>query len=289
MTNPDGIQYNFHIKKKVLYMQKNSYIQRVPAADQAIRILFCLADNAPQRLKLTAVCEAVGINKSKGYSLLNTLAHHGLVNKDPDSKTYSLGLELLSLSRRLLDHLGYKELASPHLERLARVTRATALFCVLRGERAYVAAKHEAAQPIGVSIRVGHVFPATHGAHGLAMAAFLDPDKLEALLQQPELYFLGGPVATSAGLEQVRTELAQCRRRGYARDPGRLQHGINAVSAPVFDSRGEVFGSVVVVGTFPARQMDDHGVQASLAAKRISNTLGAPSGRGAVDSKGEDL
>ncbi len=257
-------------------MQKTSYIERVPAADQAVRILFCLADNSPRRLKLTGICEQVGINKSKGYSLLNTLAHHGLVNRDPDSKTYSLGLELLSLSRKLLDNLGYKELTSPHLENLARATQATVLFYVIRGKQAYVAAKQEAAEPIGVSIRVGHVFPATHGAHGLAMAAFLPPDELEALLQQPDLFFWGDPAATAAELDQVRTELEQCRSRGYAKDPGRLQHGINAVSAPVFGSRGEVFGCVVVVGTFPPERMDGHGVLASGAAKRISQNLGAP-------------
>ncbi len=257
-------------------MQKSTYIERVPAADQAVRILFCLADNAPHRLRLADICQQVGINKSKGYSLLNTLAHHGLVRKDPRSKTYALGLELLTLSRKLLDNLEYRELTSPHLENLSRTTQATALFCVRKGRKAYVAAKQEALEPIGVNIRVGHVFPATHGAHGLAMAAFLPPDQIEMLLEQPKLYFLGNPADTAKRLGQVRTELEKCRLKGYAKDPGRLQHGINAVSAPVFDSRGEVFGCVIVMGTFPTEQMDDHGVFVSETAKRISKNLGAP-------------
>jgi DNA-binding IclR family transcriptional regulator len=260
-------------------MQKISYLKRVPAADQAVRILFCLADCSPRRLKLTDICEHVGINKSKGYSLLNTLIHHGLVNRDPESKTYSLGLELLLLSRKLLDNLGYQELTSPHLENLSKDTQATVLFCILRGKQIYVAAKKEAAEPIGVNIRIGHVFPDTHGAHGLAMAAFLPPNELEVLLHNSELYFLGDPATTTAKKDQVQAELEQCRRQGYAKDPGRLQHGINAVSAPVFGFRGEVFGCIVVVGTFPTELLDGYGSLAAAAAKRVSKNLGAPQDR----------
>lgn len=265
------------MKKSFVYA-KNNYVKRVPAADQAIRILFCLADNAPQRLRLTDICEQLGINKSKGYSLLNTLSHHGLVKKDPYGKTYSLGLALLSLSRKLLDNLEYKDLTSPYLKSLAQQTQATALFYVFRGLHAYVAAKWDAAESIGVGIRVGHVFPATHGAHGLAMAAFLPEDELEALLKQPELYFLGTPSITTAGLDRVREELKQCRRKGYAKDPGRLQHGLNAVGAPVLNPRRKLFGCVVVVGTYPSDRMDEYGLLAADAAKRMSRDMGVSSG-----------
>ena len=46
--------------------------------------------------------------------------------------------------------------------------------------------------------------------------------------------------------------------------------------------RGDVFGCVVVVGTFPPDLMDGHGALASGAAQRISQNLGAPSGQDAV-------
>jgi DNA-binding IclR family transcriptional regulator len=259
-------------------MQNKTYLERVPAADQAIRILFCLAHNSPQKLKLSEICQQVGINKSKGYALLSTLLQHGLVTKEPAGKTYALGLELLYLSRKLLDDLGYRELAAPHLESLAQATRATAMLCLIKGSQAYVAAKQDAAEPIGINIMVGAVFPATHGAHGLAMAAFLPPTELEALLRQPALYFLGDPAATAAALDQVREELQSCRRLGYAKDPGRLQPGLNAVSAPVFGPQGRVMGCLVVVGAFPTILMDSHGVLVRAAAKTLSHNLGAPSG-----------
>jgi IclR family KDG regulon transcriptional repressor len=257
-------------------MQNNDYSKRAPAADQAVRILNCLADNSPRKLTLTAICEQVGINKSKGYSLLNTLLHHGLIAKDPDHKTYSLGLKLLFLSRKLLDSLGYRELTSPHLENLAQATQTTALFLVRRDGQAFVAAKQQSNEPVGVNIRTGHVFPDTHGAHGVALAAFLPPGEQEALLQQKELYFLGDPEATAAGMDNVREAIEQCRRQGFAKDHGRMQHGINAVAAPVFDPKGDVFGFVLAIGTYPAGLMDNHGALAAKAAQGITQNLGGP-------------
>ncbi len=266
-------------------MQNSAYSIRVPAADQAVRVLNCLADNSPRKLTLTTICEEVGINKSKGYSLLNTLLHHGLISKDPDNKTYSLGLKLLFLSRKLIDSLGYKELTSPHLENLAQAIQATAVFLVLRDGQAFVAAKQQSDEHIGVNIRTGHVFPDTYGAHGVALAAFLPPGEQEALLQQTKLYFLGDPEVTAASMDKVREKIEQCRRQGFGKDHGRIQHGVNAVAAPVFDPKGDVFGFVLAIGTYPAGLMDNYGALAGKAAQGITQNLGGPLDRYALQQE----
>jgi DNA-binding IclR family transcriptional regulator len=257
-------------------MQKNAYSIRVPAADQAVRVLTCLADHSPRKLTLTAICEEVGINKSKGYSLLNTLLNHGLISKDPDNKTYSLGLKLLFLSRKLIDSLDFKELTSPHLENLAQAIQSTAAFLVLRDGQAFVAAKQQPGEHIGVNIKTGHVFPDTFGAHGVALAAFLPRAEQETLFQQTKLYFLGDPEVTAAGMDKVREEIEQCRRKGFGKDHGSMQHGVNAVAAPVFGPKGDVFGFVLAIGTYPAGLMDNYGTLAAKAAQGITQSLGGP-------------
>ena len=73
-------------------------------------------------MKLTEICKEVGIHKSKGHSILNTLSQFGLVEKDPRTKTYSLGTALIFLSRHVLDHLSYPDIVAPFLEDLARET-----------------------------------------------------------------------------------------------------------------------------------------------------------------------
>ena len=107
---------------------KSEYTGLVPAVDQASRILLCLAKSPSMKVNLTDICKSVGIHKSKGYSILKTLKKYGLVQKDPAGKTYSLGVGLVSLSRRVLDNLNYSEVAVPVLEMLAKKTHSTALF-----------------------------------------------------------------------------------------------------------------------------------------------------------------
>ena len=82
-------------------------------------------------MNLTDICKNVGIHKSKGYSILNTLQKYGLVHKDQLGKTYSLGFGLISLSRRVLDNLNYEEIAGPYLEKLAKQTHSTALLGII--------------------------------------------------------------------------------------------------------------------------------------------------------------
>ncbi len=92
---------------------KSTYKPVVPAVEQASRILFCLAESAQPKMTLTDICREVKIYKSKGHSILNTLKQFGLVEKDVQSKTYSLGPSLIFLSRHVLDNLHYPESGRP--------------------------------------------------------------------------------------------------------------------------------------------------------------------------------
>ena len=79
---------------------KSGYKPLVPAVEQSSRVLICLGRSPKFKMTLTEICNEVGIHKSKGYSILNTLKQFGFVEKDPQTKTYSLGVGLdVSLAR----------------------------------------------------------------------------------------------------------------------------------------------------------------------------------------------
>jgi DNA-binding IclR family transcriptional regulator len=252
---------------------RSTYTPIVPAVEQAARVLICLAKDQVRRKTLTAICGEIGIHKSKGYALLNTLKQYGFVEKDPQTKTYSLGPGLLFLSRKVLDRMDLRDVVTPFLEKLATGTQSTALFGLLSEEQVFVIAKHEGGQNIGVSIRVGHRFHVTSGAHGKAIAAFLpEPDK-ERLLARKKLFFFGDP--SRPELAQLRAELAECRRSGFSADKGGLQSGINAVSAPVFDHRRNILGCMILMGPFPESLIPKHGRKVAETAQEVSALLGA--------------
>ncbi len=251
---------------------KSDYNGLVPAVDQAARILLCLTKSPSQKINLTEICKSVGIHKSKGYSILNTLQKYGFVQKDPAGKTYFLGLGLISLSRRVLDGLNYSEIAGPFLETLAEKTRSTALFGIINEGNVFVVAREEADKDISVTIRLGYRFNITHGAHGKAIAAFLPDEEREDLLRQDKLFFHGD--ASRLDLKRLENELAECRKTGFAFDMGELNAGINVIASPVFDSQERLVGSMFIMGTFPESRIKEYGIIVAEQAKKFSAMLG---------------
>ena len=92
---------------------KSTYSGIVPAVDEASRVLITLARNNSGKMTLTQIRSEVGIHNSKAFSILNTLQRFGFVQKDPVSKTYSLGMGLIFLSQKVLDTLDLREVALP--------------------------------------------------------------------------------------------------------------------------------------------------------------------------------
>lgn len=252
---------------------KSKYTGEVPAVDQASRILICLARNPSFKMNLTEICKSVGIHKSKGYSILNTLQKYGLVHKDPLGKTYSLGFGLISLSRKVLDSLNYEAIAGPYLKKLADQTHSTALFGIIDNMNVFVVAKQEADQTIGVTTRIGHRFSITHGAHGKAIVSFLPDDEREAILKQNRLFFHGN--ASKFSQERLKSEITHCTQNGYAADMGELNPGINVIASPLFDSQGSLFGSMFIMGTFSESHIPEYGSIVADVAEEFSAMLGA--------------
>ena len=242
--------------------------------EQASRILLCLGESPDFKMRLTEICRQVGIHKSKGHSILSTLGQFGFVEKDPQAKTYSLGPALIFLSRHVLDNLHYPEIVAPFLDNLAKETNGTALFGLIYGEHLLVVGKREGNQNIGLSIRPGHRFHITLGAHGKAMVAFMPEAEREKILSKKRVYFHGLDISR-LNMKRLREELTQCRQRGYAQDVGEITAGVNFVSAPVFGVQERIIGCIILIGTFPEKLIEKYGPITADVGRRVSYKLGA--------------
>ncbi|OGO16025.1 MAG: hypothetical protein A2Z02_03460 [Chloroflexi bacterium RBG_16_48_7] len=253
--------------------KKANYMNSVPAVDEAAKILLCLAKSPALKMNLTDICEIVGIYKSKGYSLLNTLQKYGFVQKDAVGKMYYLGLGLIPLSRRVLDNLNYNELVDPFLSALTRETHSTALFGLINGKDTFIVAKRETDANIGITTRVGHRFNFTNGAHGKAIVAFMDKEERKKILKSKDLFFHGLP--SKLDRKRLEVEFEQCRKQGFGSDLGESIPGMNILAAPVFDSGSTPIGSIFIMGTFPESKVQDYGIVVARCARQLSARLGA--------------
>ena len=256
---------------------KSAYKPVVPAVEQASRILLCLAEGPHFKMKLTDMCQQVGVHKSKGYSILNTLKQFGFVEKDSQTKAYSLGTRLIFLARNVLDNLYYPDIVAPFLQNLAIETNGTAVFGLINGEHVFAVSKHEGNQNIGFSVRLGHRFHITLGAHGKAIVAFMPEAERERILARKKVYFYWD--TSRVNMKLLRQELARCRALGYAQDMGEITPGVNVVSAPLFAHHDKMIGCIILIGTFQESMIEKFGPKVVDAAKQISSKLGADIGQ----------
>ncbi len=255
--------------------------------EQASRVLLCLGEGDRFKMSLTDICKQVGIHKSKGHSILNTLKKFGFVEKDPQAKTYSLGPALIFLSRHILDNLHYTDVVSPFIEDLAKETNGTAIFGLIHGEHVFVVAKREGNQNIGFTIRLGHRFHITLGAHGKAILTFMPEAHREKLLGMKKLYFYGEP--SRLDMKRLKRDLKKCRQLGFAQDMGEITPGVNIVSAPVFGIGEEIVGCVILIGNFPESLIGKYGPRTVDVARQISYKLGADLKTLSRDGRGNNL
>ncbi len=244
-----------------------------PAVSQAAQLLLYLGSQPGTDMTLTRICEAVGIHKSKGYSILNSLSEYGFVVRDGNSKTYSLGPAVIPLGARAIDNLDIHAAARGHLQALAEETAGTVLLGIVSNDRFYVVGKYDGNAMVSLTIRQNQCFHVTHGAHGKAIVAAMDDETRAKILASQPLHFYGEN--TRADRVRLEAEFVRCRENGYAVDNESMTPGIRAVAAPVFDHKNTVFAGVVLAGMFGQDEIPAMGEKVAAMGRWISRQAGA--------------
>ncbi len=256
-------------------MEKNTstYKPIVPSVEQAAKLLVCLGENSEPNMTVTQICRILNLHKSKGFSILHTLIQFDFIVKDSRTKTYSLGPGLLSLARNVQENLDVRKISESYLKNLANETKSTALLGIISNDQFYISEKHEGNVAIGLTLRANQALHITHGAHGKAIAAFLDKKAQQKFLEQETLYFYGEN--QTFDIRVLQQELSLCRETGYAVDYGGVNPAMNALSSPIFDSDQKIVGGIVLAGTFKKDKFVKFGQKVADISKEISRKLGA--------------
>lgn len=231
--------------------------RKVPAVEQVGRILLYLAKSPRFKVKLTDIARDLGIHKSRVFYILNTLKEFGLIEKDPESKTYSLGPALIFMGEKVLDNLDFKDRAERTLKVLAKETGCTAFLGRITEDKVYVVAKEYADDGVKITIPLGYRFPFSYGALGKVLMAF-----------SADLYDKKG------AWPFPEEEIEECRRRGFAMDIREVDPRFSSVAAPVFDRFGKVVAIIFLVGTFDEDQAHHFGQKVVKAAKDFTKAIG---------------
>ena len=239
----------------------------VRAVDRAIAILQCFTPEQPA-MSVIEIQKRVGLSRPTLYRLLHTLAARDLIHAEGDPQRFKLAHGVMKLSHVWLNGLEAVTVARPIVEGLRDLTGETAALFRLQHDLGICILECESRHELSISRGVGHSLKIMQGSTGKAMLAFMDPPR--------QAEFLAG-LPANAARTRLEESLKAARRNGYATSRGEIFVGAVAVSAPYFDHRGSVAGSVGLYGP-EARIGDDKITEYSKlvreAGRKISILLG---------------
>ncbi len=226
-------------------------------------------------LGIREIAQRLQVPVSTAYRFVRTLRYKGLLEQDPATRKYQLGLPLLALEAAVLRHLDVRRVALPHMEALAQSCQETVQLTLRREFQGVCIEVVESPEPLRVAPARGQSLPLHSGALVKVILAFLPKAEIDR-------YFTGGPLhrftpntITNSG--RLRQELDRIRRRGYAVSTQEVYLGAAGIAAPVFESSGKVVASLGVSGPLhrlTAAKIVEIAPEVLRSAEKVSAELG---------------
>jgi DNA-binding IclR family transcriptional regulator len=216
---------------------------------------------------------ALGVARSTAHRLLTTLEHRGFVRQDPMTRAYLVGDTLMHLGGSGSWDRRLEEVALPELTALVARVNETAHIAILRGANAHFIMCVESTETVRVCSHVGTGLPAYATASGKALLAQLDEIQLRELYSEHALVPMRKNTIRS--WSELRTVLADVRRRGYATNFSESEFGVNGVGVAI-TANDQVYGAIVVTGSstrFRRQHLAASAVECKRAADRIASCL----------------
>ncbi|WP_433496720.1 IclR family transcriptional regulator [Sphaerimonospora sp. CA-214678] len=215
---------------------------KLQGVSRALRVLELLAQ---QPMRASEAAEALGMSWATLHRTLSQLEEDQFLERDSSGvfrigrRTWLLGSTYL-VGHRLLD------LAIPLMTRASQDTPFAVFQLVERSEgTAVVLYSHEALSgEIITRTTYGHHFPLHTGSKGHVLLAYASEDFIARYLNGELASLTPGTITDPDKLREV---IATVRSQGYARTIGDVQTFTGSVSAPVFDSEGNVVAAVCAV------------------------------------------
>ncbi|MFL0287235.1 IclR family transcriptional regulator [Mycobacterium sp. SMC-21] len=227
----------------------------VQSVDRALYILELLARRG--EAGVTELASDIGVHKSTVSRLLAALEDRELVEQAFERGKYRLGFGILRLANAVSGRLDVTRQGREICERLALEVGETVNIAVLRSE--YAVNVDQARGPAAISTHnwVGELTPLHATSSGKVLLAFMSADARRDLLAEAGLRRFTEHTITS--VERLEAQLQDVPRTGYVVSLEELEHGLNAVAAPIRDHLGGVIAALSVSG--PAYRLTVERVQ----------------------------
>jgi DNA-binding IclR family transcriptional regulator len=220
----------------------------IKSVDRAMQILFAFSVE-DRLLGVADLSEKLCLNQSTVHHLATSLKQWGLLEQDPMSRKYRLGVRLVELGGTMLQSRGLASAIQPYLYHLAENVKETAYLGVLIGGDLLNVEQICGPHLIQYAGWQGRRTPYYCASAGKALAAYLAPQELDQLIARYPLKAYTPNTITNP--DELRQHLAEVKAQGYAMSIGELDENINAIAVPVkrlVSDGGRVIAALGVAG-----------------------------------------
>ncbi|ELT45656.1 IclR family transcriptional regulator [Arthrobacter nitrophenolicus] len=208
----------------------------------AIAVLRTFTADEPL-LGVTEIANRVGMHKSSVSRILATLEQENLVERDPETRRFRLGLGLIAVAGPLLAEMEERRVAYPVLRRLTEQTGETSALMLWNGDEAICVEQIASHHQIKHTTPLGARYRDAMSASVQVFLSTLPAERVRELLRSGTITF---PGMDDAGLAAYEARLQEVAGRGWAENYGESSMDEVGVAAPVFDHRGDVVAVVLI-------------------------------------------
>jgi IclR family transcriptional regulator, KDG regulon repressor len=238
-----------------LHMESNS-TRTVNAVRTACNVLDTL-----QRLNgagVTELAKELNIAKSAVHAHLATLEECEYVVKE--GTTYRLSLRYLDLGEYTKNQVGRYEVIKEEVDVLAQMTGEVVHFGIEEHGRVVYVTKSRGEKAVETASRVGKRTHLHSTALGKAILAEMADERIDRIIDTH-----GMPAQTQTTItdrKELKNQIEETRRQGYAIDDGENIKGVRCVAMPVMGANNEVLGALSTSG--PSRRMKQNRIESKL-------------------------
>ncbi|VVE08033.1 IclR family transcriptional regulator [Pandoraea cepalis] len=223
--------------------------------DRAMALLSLVSAQSRVGMPLRELVAQSGLKQPTVHRLLGALTRARLIEQDPQSKRYHLGIESYVLGTLAAERFGAHRIAVGSVVRLAHQSEDTAFLTVRRGDYAVCIHREEGAYPVRAQVlTIGDCHPLGVGAGAIALLAALDDDEVEQTLSaNAASYREHYPSITPEGLWAL---VRETRERGYSMHRGLVHPGSWGLGIVFHDESGTPAGALSI-GAIESRMGED--------------------------------
>lgn len=220
------------------------------------------------------LAQHLDLSTSTTHRLLSTLADEGVLEQDPETARYRLGLSVFDLAAAMPKQRTLHEAVLVSMTELRSRTGETVQVAVLDGREVVYVERLDSPSTVRVFTQVGRRNSAHRTSTGKVLLAHIPAQQRDRLLRGWVLEAKTPHTITDTAL--LRRELAEIRRRGYAENRHESEIGVISVAAPIRDATGYAVAALSIAG--PEDRMDENRATYAEAVVVLARTVSAQMG-----------